>query len=82
MFQVRPQTETPAGKRLAVVLSDVHIGNNARTCWYQAAVHERPLTEALAWILARRNMVREVVLLGDLFDVCTYAPSVRPPSLS
>jgi hypothetical protein len=81
MFEVRPQTERPDGKRYAVVLSDVHIGNNAPTCWYQAAVHERPLAEALAWILARRNIVREVVLLGDMFDVWTYPPSVRPPSM-
>jgi len=81
MVQVRPQTETPAGKRLAVVLSDVHIGNNSPTCWYQSAVHERPLNQALAWILARRSIIREVVLLGDLFDVWTYAPSVRPPSM-
>ena len=81
MFEVRPQTETPAGKRFAVVLSDVHIGNNSPTCWYQAAVHEHPLNEALAWILARRSIVREVVLLGDMFDVWTYPPSVRPPSM-
>src|SRR5262245_45872508 len=81
MFQVRPQTDMPTGRRLAVVLSDVHIGNNSPTCWYQAAVHERPLNEALAWILARRSIVREVVLLGDLFDVWTYPPSVRPPSM-
>jgi UDP-2,3-diacylglucosamine hydrolase len=81
MFEVRPQTERPDGKRIAVVLSDVHIGNNLPTCWYQAAVHERPLKEALAWILARRSIVREVVLLGDMFDVWTYPPWVRPPSM-
>ena len=44
----------------AVVLSDVHIGNNTPTCWYQAPVHERQLTEVLNWILARRAVVREV----------------------
>ena len=70
-----------AAKRYAVVLSDVHIGNGAPTCWYQSAVHERQLTEALAWILARREVIREVVLLGDLFDVWTYPPSQRPPSM-
>jgi hypothetical protein len=42
MFEVRPQTEMPAGKRLAVVLSDVHVGNNSPTCWYQKAMHEGP----------------------------------------
>jgi hypothetical protein len=68
-------------KRFAVVLSDVHIGNNAPTCWYQSSVHERQLTKVLTWILARRETIREVVLLGDLFDFWTYPPSVRPPSM-
>jgi UDP-2,3-diacylglucosamine pyrophosphatase LpxH len=66
----------------AVVLSDIHIGTGAPTCWYQPAVHDRRLTEALSWIVARRAEIREVVLLGDVFDVWTYAPSVRPPSMS
>ena len=71
-----------AAKRYAVVLSDVHIGNGAPTCWYQPSVHERPLTEVLKWILARREVIREVILLGDLFDVWTYPPSQRPPSMA
>ena len=32
--------------------------------------------------LARRATIREVVLLGDLFDVWTYPPNVRPPSMT
>jgi hypothetical protein len=27
-------------KRYAVVLSDIHIGDNSPTCWYQKSVHE------------------------------------------
>jgi hypothetical protein len=68
-------------KRYAVVLSDVHIGSGTPTCWYQPAVHDRPLSEALAWILARRDTIREVVLLGDMFDVWTYPPTLRPPGM-
>jgi Calcineurin-like phosphoesterase len=68
-------------KRYAVVLSDVHIGNGAPTCWYQPAVHEPQLSAALRWILASRDTIKEVVLLGDLFDVWTYPPGVRPPTL-
>jgi Calcineurin-like phosphoesterase len=83
MFQIGARlTENVAGKRYAVVLSDVHIGNGAPTCWYQPAVHDGRLSEALAWIVSRRAVIREVVLLGDLFDVWTYPPSVRPPSMS
>jgi UDP-2,3-diacylglucosamine pyrophosphatase LpxH len=81
MVQAHPPTETPAGKRFAVVLSDIHIGDNTPTCWYQSAVHDPQLGTLIAWILARRDTIREVVLLGDLFDLWTYPPSVRPPSL-
>jgi hypothetical protein len=70
-----------AAKTYAVVLSDVHIGNGAPTCWYQRSVHEPPLTHVLSWILTRRDVIREVVLLGDVFDVWTYPPSQRPPSM-
>jgi UDP-2,3-diacylglucosamine pyrophosphatase LpxH len=64
------------------VMSDVHIGNNTPTCWYQAAVHDPQLAAIVAWILSRAGAVREVVLLGDLFDLWTYPPSVPPPAMS
>jgi UDP-2,3-diacylglucosamine pyrophosphatase LpxH len=80
MFEVRPQTETPDGKRYAVVLSDIHIGDNAPTCWYQAGVHFPYLAGVLDWVVARRASVREVIFLGDTFDFWTYEPS-RPPPL-
>jgi UDP-2,3-diacylglucosamine pyrophosphatase LpxH len=91
MFEVTPTTlqlprpsalpMMPTTKRFAVVISDVHIGNGAPTCWYQPRVHEGPLMSLLRWVVANRERIREVVLLGDLFDVWTYAPSVRPPSM-
>ncbi|MGN6871022.1 MAG: metallophosphoesterase [Solirubrobacteraceae bacterium] len=65
----------------AVVLSDVHIGDNTRTCWYQTSHHEKALKAVLKWIIARQPTVREVILLGDIFDVWTYPPAVQPPSL-
>ena len=68
-------------KRYAVVLSDVHIGNGAPTCWYQAAVHEPQLAALLRWILGNSASIREVVLLGDIFEFWTYPPSMRPPSM-
>ena len=69
-------------KRYAVVLSDIHIGNNAPTCWYQSSVHEPYLAAALRWIVAKRSLVQEVIFLGDMFDQWTYPPSMRPPSMS
>jgi Calcineurin-like phosphoesterase len=68
-------------KRYAVVLSDIHIGNNTPTCWYQKSIHEPRLSAALAWIATQKESVREVLFLGDMFDTWTYPPSVRPPSM-
>ena len=69
-------------KRYAVVLSDIHIGDNSPTCWYQKSVHEQALSTALSWVAAQKNVVKEVLFLGDMFDMWTYPPSVRPPSMS
>ncbi len=66
----------------AVVVSDLHIGDNTKTCWYQDSLHEKALAAVLRWIVARQGSVREVILLGDIFDVWTYPPAVRPPSLA
>lgn len=65
-----------------VVFSDVHIGNNANTCWYQSSVHEPYLVAALDWVVQNVGMFQEVILLGDLVDTWTYPPSVRPPSMA
>ena len=66
----------------AAVLSDIHIGNDADTCWYQSSVHQPYLVAALDWIVENASMFREVVLLGDLVDTWTYPPSVQPPSMA
>ena len=64
------------------VLSDIHIGDNSNTCWYQASVHEPYLVAALDFIADNAEMFQEVVLLGDLVDTWTYAPSVTPPTMA
>jgi UDP-2,3-diacylglucosamine pyrophosphatase LpxH len=69
-------------EQYAVVLSDIHIGDNAPTCWYQTQVHFPYLAGVLDWIVARRASVREVFFLGDTFDFWTYEPSRRPPLMS
>jgi hypothetical protein len=66
----------------AVVLSDLHIGSGAPTCWYQPSVHERALTAAVDWVVGNRDQIREVVLLGDIFDTWTYEPAVDPPAMA
>jgi UDP-2,3-diacylglucosamine pyrophosphatase LpxH len=69
-------------KNQAVVVSDVHIGNGAPTVWYQPAVHEAELVAVFDWVAQNAGTVRELVLLGDIFDIWTYPPSTRPPSLA
>jgi UDP-2,3-diacylglucosamine pyrophosphatase LpxH len=69
------------GSSMVAVLSDIHIGSNKDTCWYQQSVHEQYLVAALEFI-ADQGMFQEVVLLGDLVDTWTYAPSVPPPSMA
>ncbi|MEQ8833949.1 MAG: metallophosphoesterase [Miltoncostaeaceae bacterium] len=71
-----------APKSLAVVLSDVHIGNGAPTAWYQPAVHDPYLVRALDWAIEIKDSIRELILLGDLVDLWTYPPGVRPPSMA
>ncbi len=69
-------------KTHAAIFSDVHIGNNANTCWYQKSIHEPYLLAALNWVAQHADMFQEVVLLGDLVDIWTYPPSVKPPSMA
>lgn len=70
------------GNNNVAVLSDVHIGSSAPTCWYQRAIHEPYLTAALNWIAQNAAHFQELVLLGDLVDTWTYPPSTRPPSMA
>ena len=67
-----------AGRTHAVVLSDIHIGNGAPTCWYQPSVHDGYLTAALRWA-AHDERIRDVVLLGDMFDVGRIHPRTSLP---
>jgi UDP-2,3-diacylglucosamine pyrophosphatase LpxH len=68
--------------QFAVVLSDIHIGDNAATCWYQDRVHFPYLAGVLRWIVARQVSVREVIFLGDTFDFWTYEPARQPPLMT
>jgi UDP-2,3-diacylglucosamine pyrophosphatase LpxH len=69
-------------KTLAVVVSDVHIGTGGPTVWYQPAVHQSSLATILDWVVANADDVRELILLGDVFDFWTYPPDERPPTLA
>ncbi len=61
-------------------LSDIHIGSNAKTNWYQRNLHEPMLRAILDYATANAASIAEFVILGDLIDQWTYAPDVAPPS--
>jgi UDP-2,3-diacylglucosamine pyrophosphatase LpxH len=65
----------------AIVLSDVHIGDNSVTNWYQRDYHEPYLVTALDWVASNADTISRLVLLGDLVDFWTYAPDVTPPTM-
>ena len=68
-------------KNQIVVISDVHVGTNYPTCWYQQNVHEPYLIKVLDWIIANSANIKEFVILGDLFDFWTYPPDMAPPTI-
>src|SRR5215469_5838661 len=76
-----PQTANQTKSQI-VVLSDLHIGNDTPTCWYQSSVHNPYLKGICSWVVANAATIREVVILGDMVDFWTYSADVRPPSFA
>jgi len=67
-------------KSKIIVLSDIHIGTNAPTVWYQKDIHEPYLVTILDWIIRNASSIRELILLGDVVDFWTYPPEEEPPT--
>ena len=67
-------------KNKIVVLSDVHIGTNVPTNWYQKGFHEPYLSAILDYVIDNADSIQELILLGDLFDFWTYPPNFTPPA--
>ncbi len=65
-----------------VVISDVHIGDNTPTVWYQRAFHEPFVIALFDHIVANAERVHELIILGDFVDFWTYPPERRPPSFA
>ena len=69
-------------RRHLVVLSDVHLGTDAPTAWFQPAVHGPPLARILRWVVREAASIRELILLGDVVDLWTYPAEVVPPTFA
>jgi UDP-2,3-diacylglucosamine pyrophosphatase LpxH len=65
-----------------VFFSDIHIGTNAATNWYQRELHEPYLLAAFEYLQQHAGSIHELVVVGDLVDQWTYEPSRRPPSFA
>lgn len=63
-------------------ISDVHLGVGSQWDWYQQAKHEKFLVGALDQIATEgaTGTVKDVVLLGDLFDTWMAPIDTVPPS--
>src|SRR4028118_1830430 len=67
-------------KNKIVVLSDIHIGTNSPTNWYQKNFHEPYLSAILDYVINNAAAIQELILLGDIFDFWTYPPDRQPPT--
>lgn len=68
-------------REYVVILSDIHIGTLAPTVWYRREIHEKYLVAILNQIIANASQIREVILLGDIFEFWTYSPYEFLPSI-
>lgn len=65
-----------------MVLSDVHLGTDGPTVWFQPGVHGPPLERILRWVIDQSAAIRELVLLGDIVDLWTYPADALPPTFA
>ncbi|HSC61941.1 MAG TPA: hypothetical protein VLC29_11980, partial [Rhizomicrobium sp.] len=54
-----------------VVISDVHIGDNSPTVWYQQKYHEPYLLALFDHVIANADSIQELIILGDFVDFWT-----------
>ncbi len=70
-----------ANKKL-IFISDIHIGNNSPTNWFQSSVHPPFLGKVLEYVRDNTDTIEELIILGDLVDQWMYTPTQVPPSLA
>ena len=60
---------------LTIFLSDMHIGLNTPTNWYQKSLHQKYLKAILRYIQTNGYRIKDVVILGDWFEYSLYLPN-------
>jgi UDP-2,3-diacylglucosamine pyrophosphatase LpxH len=64
--------------RYIYFISDIHLGPNYSTNWYQASVHKDHFKAILRFIQDKEKNVGDVVILGDWFDFQVYDLNFSP----
>jgi len=73
---------TTIDPRTTIFISDIHLGINTITNWYQTQVHQKALKSVLRYIVRKAEYIEDVVILGDWFDQWTYTPCDHIPSVT
>lgn len=69
----------PASKRLFI--SDVHLGTDSPKNWFQPGKHGAALIAFLEHVIERKAEIKDLVLLGDFFDLWVARVDVVPPTI-
>lgn len=72
------QTTSPDASRYTYIISDVHLGPDYSSNWYQTSVHGDYFKTVLKYIQDKKKKVGDVVILGDWFDFQVYDLNFSP----
>lgn len=68
-----------SSKKQIYFVSDIHMGTDAPSNWYQSTAHDPFFETFLDHVLKENSGDSEVVILGDLIDLWTYPVDQLPP---
>lgn len=68
-------------KEFVIFLSDIHMGIKNQTVWYRTELHEKYLVAMFTDIINYANQIKEVILLGDIFELWVCLPNVISPKI-
>jgi len=68
------------GKTKRVFISDIHLGSGKSYDWFQPQ-HEANLLGLFESIVEEKDDIKDLVILGDLFDTWVCPPDKTPPSI-
>ncbi len=68
-------------EKSTVFLTDLHIGTNHETNWYQKGFHQPILKTILLYLVKNGQQIDDVVILGDWFEQWNFPPHKTIPNL-